>query len=38
MEEDNAKFKAQQKDKDLALIKAAFENGKIEKAFLMRTV
>ncbi|SDF45555.1 hypothetical protein SAMN05216464_11870 [Mucilaginibacter pineti] len=31
MEEDNAEFKAQQKDKDLAIIKAAFENGKIEK-------
>lgn len=31
MEEDNAKFKTQQKDKDLAIIKAAFENGKIEK-------
>lgn len=31
MEEDNAKFRAQQKDKDLAIIKAAFENAKIEK-------
>ena len=31
MEEDRSTFKAQQKDKDLAIIKAAFESGKIEK-------
>lgn len=30
-EEENLNFKANQKDKDLAIIKAAFENGRIEK-------
>ncbi len=31
MGDENAKYKGQQKDKDLAIIKAAFENGKIER-------
>jgi hypothetical protein len=30
-EEDRLDFREQQKEKDLAIIKAAFENGKIEK-------